>query len=231
MRIAVSSTQCNGKSLFIKNFIKRWPMYKQPDTTYRDLLKDKAIPINKEATVESQKMIRDALVDQAINNASEPFCIHDRCILDNLVHTLWLAEKDIIDDTDFIAESFLLTRETLKMYDIILFIPISGKSPVNFEIKENRDLDANYRSEINNIFTGIEETYKNYTGLVFPLTDSPAMIEISGDELQLEKTDMMLQYLNDDGTFKTTDESLMKSISEIAQEEMLASELLDQVRI
>jgi hypothetical protein len=231
MRIAVSSTQCNGKTRFINSFLDRWPMYKKPESSYRDLIKDNKLPLNKEATVESQKIIRDALVDQAINNASEKFCIHDRCILDNLVHTLWLAEKGEIDDSDFIAESFLLTRETLKMYDIIFFLPISEKSPVIFEEREHRDLDFDFRFEINNIFLGIESSYKEYSGLVFPLTDSPALIELVGDEDLLEKTNTVAFYLEENGEFKKSDESLMKSISELAQEDALAAELLNQVRI
>lgn len=231
MRIAVSSTQCNGKTRFIESFKNRWPMYSSPAKTYRDIIKEKNISLNKEGNLESQKLIRDSLIDQAIENSSEAFCIHDRCVLDNLAYTLWLAEKDKLNDSEFIAESFLLTRETLKMYDIIFYLPISQKSPVSFEEKETRDLDLDFRFEIDNIFKGIESSYKEYTGLIFPLTDSPALIDIEGDEDEFEKTNIVAFYLDDNGEFKTTDESLMKSISELSQEDAMAAELLNQVRI
>lgn len=231
MRIAVSATQCNGKTKFINSFKRRWPMYKSPETSYRDIIKEKNLKLNQTGDLESQKIIRDALIDQAIQSSSESHCIHDRCILDNLAYTLWLGEKNIITDSAFIAETFLLTRETLKMYDIILFLPLSAKSPVIIENRESRDIDETFRYEINNIFLGIESTYKEYSGLVFPLTDSPALISVEGDEDLLEKTNIVAHYLDDKGDFKTSDESLMKTISEIAQEEALAAELLQQIQL
>lgn len=229
MRIAVSSTQCNGKSYFINSFLKRWEMYNTPSKTYRDLIKDKNLDLNQSGTLESQKIIRDALSDQAIESSTEEFCIHDRCILDNLAYTLWLAEKGKITDDKFIADSFLITRETLKMYDIIFLLPLSPKSPVNLEEKETRDLDLNFREEINNIFLGINDTYKNRTGLVFSISDSPALIEIVGDEFKLEKTDMVAEYLGENGNLKESDEPLMKTLSEVMQEDSIKDALIRQV--
>ena len=205
-------------------------MYKTPDKTYRDIIKEnKDINLNSEGDLESQKIIRDALIDQAINNADEDFCIHDRCVLDNLVYTLWLGEQGKISDADFIADSFHITRETLKMYDIIFLLPLDVKSPVVLEEREDRELDLKYRTEINNIFLGINSSYKEREGLVFPIKDSPALIEIYGDEENFEKTDMVAQYIDEDGTFNNSDENLMKTISEAAQEEALAQTLLNQV--
>jgi hypothetical protein len=229
MRIAVSSTACNGKTFFINSFLKRWPMYKTPPSTYRDLIESKNLTLNMGGSLESQKIIRDALADQAINNSKEPFCIHDRCILDNLVYSLWLSEKGIIDDDKFMEESFALTRESLKFYDIILFLPITPLSPISLEEKETRELDENYRSEINTLFLAIEQSYKEREGIVFPLENSPALIEIFGDETRKEKTELVSFYLNSDGTLKGSDENLIKSISEISQEDALTNALLNQV--
>lgn len=231
MRIAVSSTQCNGKSTFIKSFLERWDMYKTPSPTYRELIKEKSLKLNTLGDLESQKIIRDSLIDQAIKNSSEEFCIHDRCILDNLAYTLWLAEKGNIKDENFIADSINLTRETIKLYDIVLFLPLSDKSPIVLEESYGRSLDLEFREEINNIFLGIEASYKEFDGIVFPTEDSPALIRVEGDEENKEKTDYVSNYLNDDGTFKTTDESLMKSFSELAQEDALVHDLLHQVKL
>ena len=47
MKIAFMGTQCNGKSTLIKEFIKRWPMYKEVKSSYRNLIKtDKMENIN-----------------------------------------------------------------------------------------------------------------------------------------------------------------------------------------
>ena len=229
MRLAISSTACNGKSFLIESFLANWPMYKTPEKTYRDLYEEKGLSLNKKGNLESQRIIRDSLVDQAIENAGEDFCIHDRCVLDNLAYTLWLAEKGKIDDDEFVADSFNITRETLKMYDIVFFLPIHPRSPVTIEDSEGRDTDLEFRAEINNIFLGIQEMYSEHNGLVFPLEDSPALIELYGDEQQGEKTQMIADYLDVTGELKTTDESLIKTLSETAQENALASALIEQV--
>lgn len=204
-------------------------MYETPKTTYRDLIKEKNLTLNQKGSLESQKIIRDALADQAILNASTKNCIHDRCILDNLVYTLWLAEKEIIKDEEFIAESFNLTRETLKFYDVIFWLPISDKSPVNIVESENRDIDFNFRLEIDNIFKGVDQSYKDHSGLIFPLKDSPALIPLEGDEEYQEKTNLISFYLREDGSFNDTDESVFKTLTEIAEEEDLAKTLINQL--
>lgn len=229
MRIAVSSTQCNGKSTFVQSFRNIWPMYKTPKKTYRDIIKEKNITLNRQGTQESQKIILDALIDQAIESASEEKVIHDRCVLDNLAYTLWLAEHGKITDEKFIADSINLTRETIKMYDIILFLPISEKSPVYFEESENRDLDLKYRQEINNIFLGFESSYIDHEGIIFPLEDSPALIRIEGDEEHGEKTDIMRNYIDDDGNFITTDEPLVKLLDDAIEENEMLRNLVDQI--
>lgn len=145
------------------------------------------------------------------------------------MYTLWLAEKGIIDDDDFIGESFHITRETLKMYDVIFLLPLSNLSPVNVEARENRELDLEYRQEINTLFLSAQQTYKNREGLIFPVENSPAFIEIFGDEEQGEKTAMAGLYIQDDGGFKSTDETLMKSIGDAAENDALEKALLDQL--
>lgn len=229
MRIAVSSTQCNGKTTFIKSFLEKWPMYKTPESSYRDLIKKKGVSLNQSGTLESQKIIQDSLIDQAIESVNEKKIIHDRCILDNLVYTLWLAEKGKITDDEFISNSITLTRETLKMFDIILFLPISNRSPVNLEKSDNRDLDVDYRTEINNIFLGVEGSYSDHEGIVFPKENSPALIRLEGDERLGEKTSIMEQYLNKNGDFIFTDQPLVKTLEDAIEDDEMLRTLMDQV--
>lgn len=188
-------------------------MYQKPSPTYRDLV-NKDTPLNQQGTLESQKMIRDALVEQAYRNKDVQYCIHDRCILDNLIYTLWLFDKGKIKDEEFIVESFNLTRETLKFYDVVFFLPLSLKNPVQLEKRENRDLDLVYRKEIDNLFSVAFETYMNHEGLIFPLEDSPAFIVLEGDEGKKEKTEQIAQYINEKGDLFIEDSKIMDELEE-----------------
>ena len=59
MRISIIGATSVGKSTLIEQFLKQWPMYKKPEKTYRDIIKEKNIKLNKEASTESQRAILD----------------------------------------------------------------------------------------------------------------------------------------------------------------------------
>ena len=65
MRIAVSGTHFMGKSTLIEDMILQWPQLSKPERTYRDLVKEKNLPVNKDGTKESQGLILDFLVEEA----------------------------------------------------------------------------------------------------------------------------------------------------------------------
>ena len=44
MRIAVSGSACQGKTTFIQDFIKEWPMYSTPEKTYREYIEENNLP-------------------------------------------------------------------------------------------------------------------------------------------------------------------------------------------
>ena len=198
MRIAIVGTQNSGKSTVIKNFLEKWDMYENASPTYRDLIK-KDTKLNQLGSKESQEMIRNSLVEQAYKNKDKKYCIHDRCILDNLIYSLWLADKGKIDDDQFITETFHMTRETLKLYDIIFILQLDNKNPIPFEVKDTRDLDETYRKEINELFLAAHESYMNHEGLIFPLEDCPGVIVLSGDETKKEKTHQIADYIDSNG--------------------------------
>lgn len=213
MRIAIVGTQNTGKSLLIKNFLERWPMYSKASPTYRDFIDDKT-PLNQQGTRDAQETIREALVKQALENQDHSHCIHDRCILDNLVYTLWLADKGKIDDDAFIAQSFNITREILKLYDVIFMLTIDEKNPVPIENRNTRDTNLIYREEINNLFLGVYESYQDHDGLIFPLEDCPGVIIIRGDETKGEKIKEIANYLNDDGNLVEDESTLTEELEQ-----------------
>ena len=71
MKISIVGTSCMGKSTYIKDFLKEWPMYKTPEKTYRDVIKEKGLVINELGNEESQRIILNVLVDQAIEYSKE----------------------------------------------------------------------------------------------------------------------------------------------------------------
>ncbi len=217
MRIGISSCQCNGKTTLVEAIKSNWPKYLSPSKTYRDVIKEKNLSINQESSEEAQRIIRDALVDQALHNNDVTHIVHDRTILDNLVYTLWLAEKGKITDEEFIATSINLTRETLKFYDVIFWLPLN--QDIVLEDKEQRDTDETFRLEIDNIFYSVFDSWKESSGLIFSVEDAPPMIALEGDINK--KLDTIRFYINDEGDFREEESQVFKDMESLYDEASL----------
>lgn len=219
MRIAIVGAQGVGKNFLIESFLGKWKMYSTPEKTYRDILPD--LLINEDGDEESQQKILDALCDQAIDNSGEKYSIHNRCVLDNLAYTMWLNENGKVSD-NFVKKSIVITRETLKLYDIIFYLPIKNDGAIlTSDNNEYRSTDEVYRYEIDNILYGMMESWKNSSNVMFDPDDSPAMIEIYGDEMNGEKTDMISQYINDDGDLFEDEGSVFQELENIMDEKAM----------
>lgn len=181
MRIAIIGAHCTGKSTLVENFLKEWPMYKRPSKSYRDIIKEKGLSINKEATKESQKIILNALVDelQEVSVSENKFVIFDRCPIDNIAYTLWHYAKDTEGFTsEFVMDCKTIAALSLKHIDVVFYVPVRSEIPI--VPKENRDNDPAYREEIDNIFDSLVSSYEKNTGAFFPLEDCPAVIRLEG---------------------------------------------------
>jgi thymidylate kinase len=215
MRIAITSCQNNGKTTLVNAIKAFWPMYKSPEKTYRDIINEQNLSINTEGNLDSQKIIRNALIDQAQNYASESHMVHDRCIIDNLAYTFWLEEKNKLGGNDavidFITNSILMTRETIKLYDIIFYLPLNPS--IKLEEKDQRSTDPQFREEIDAILFSLFETYRQQEGTFFPREDCPAVIELTGD--LDEKIATIKEYLNADGDLFETDESVLSELQDL----------------
>jgi len=208
MKIAVCGTSCIGKTTYIQDFLQTWKNYKNPEKTYRNSV-DKEL-LNKSGTEESQKFILNALVDQAIEFSKKDNVIFDRCVLDNLVYTTWLYLNDKVSEK-FLEESRIIVRETLKLYDILFFIPITKVAPVEISEKETRETDSVYREEIDNIFKSFISSYHKSEGKIFPSEDCPAVIDIFGSPIERIKVTQL--YLTENGTPYGEDQSLITGIN------------------
>ena len=94
MRIGIVGTQSNGKTTLVQAIQQVWPNYKFIEGKYRQYVKEHRDELNQNGTLETQKILRDFLCDDAIDNSSEKHTVSDRTILDNIVYTLWLGGKD-----------------------------------------------------------------------------------------------------------------------------------------
>ena len=209
MKIAISGTACTGKTTYINDFLKKWSMYETSSSTYREVLKEKNLPHSSNGTEESQKLILNYLVDQAIECSKKDYVILDRCVLDNFVYTSWLFLNGKVSEK-FLEECRTLTRETLKLYDIIFFIPLTKVAPVKLIEDSLRDPDPVYRAEIDNIFKAYMGSYLKSDGKVFPSEDCPAVIEIFGNPQ--ERIKLTELYLTKEGKPFGEDESLISDI-------------------
>ena len=209
MKIAVIGTTNIGKTTYIKDFVEKWQMYKTPDTSYRNILKEKNLPHSKEATEETQKVILDFLVDQAISYSKKDNVILDRSVLDVLAYSSWLCLNGKVTEK-FLDQQRIIIRETLKLYDIIFFIPMTKSAPVKIEDDGFREIDPTYREEVDNIFKVFQESYHRGDGRVFPKDDTPAVIEIFGSPR--ERIKLTEFYITAEGKGYGEDQSLLDTV-------------------
>lgn len=216
MRIAIAGTQNTGKSTFIDDFIKEWPMYKKASKSYREVAKERNIKLNQQGDLQGQRLIQQILVEQVEANKNEEYVIFDRGPLDNLVYSMWHFAKNPSQDLDLLIEqSIAKLKKIIHIYDIIFFIPLSKKFPVEIVPDNQRDIDPVYREEIDNIFKALIKTYYEGKDTFFPKEDCPAIIEIFGS--QSDRINLAKLYVNKSGDAYSDDDSL---ISDIDDEDM-----------
>lgn len=198
MKIAFMGTQCNGKSTLIKSFLKKWPMYKEVKSTYRKLIKTGKIVNNEEGTAESQKVILNAIIDDTQKAIAEDnkFLVFDRCVIDNVVYSLWLNEKGKVSD-EFVMDTKRIAFEAIKIFDIIFYLPLREEIPI--VPRKGRAVDPIYRQEIDHLFRAVVGSYEKNLGIFFPKEDCPAIITLEGPaDLRIEQIPL---YLKQNGKF------------------------------
>ena len=181
MKIALIGAHCVGKSTLVEQFLKEWPMYKRPERTYRDIIKEQNLNLNMQGDKESQRAILNALVDevQLASTSGNKHIIFDRCTVDNIAYTLWHYAKG----TEGFTPEFVMTCKdiaalSLKYLDLIFYVPARKEIPIT--PREGRETDEVFREEIDNIFDSLVNSYEKKTGAFFPSEDCPAVIRLEG---------------------------------------------------
>lgn len=208
MRIGISGCHNSGKTTLIKDILAKWPMYTTPTSSYRDIIKEKGLPINQETTPETQQLLMDSICDQIMGTKKDDNIILDRTPYDCLVYSMWAYCKGTPGfDDEFMQKQILLAREASSFFDIIFHIPIVEGHDIPIVADGLRATDPEYRTEINNLFSEVFSTYFTQSGPYFKKDDCPAVIEIFGTPE--ERIEMVKLYLNDNGNPYGEDESLV----------------------
>lgn len=210
-KIAISGTANQGKTTLIKDILAEWPKFIQPEKTYRELVKEKGLQINKVGNKESQKAILDFMVEQLKHNYGNKTVLFDRSPWDNLIYTLWLYDKGISDiDEDFVRYSIAQVKESFKYLDCTFFIPLTKHHKIEIVPDGKREIDPVYIEEIDTLFKATYQDWKQRTGGFFKPDDCGAIVEIFGP--RDVRVQMIKLYINKDGDFYGEKDSLLAGI-------------------
>lgn len=209
MRIAISGSACQGKSTLVADILKNWPVYNKSAESYRKVIKEEKIGVNKNVTKDGQWKILNCLIDDLQSTKKGDKIIFDRCPLDNIVYSLWSFDKNTSDiDKTFIDKCIPLVQESMKFLDVIFFLPITRAAPVEIIDRENREIDKTYIEEIDNIFKAISYQLTKFNkSPFFPENDFPPIIEIFGSPE--ERVEMLKLYIDDNGDLISENESVL----------------------
>lgn len=232
MRIAVTGTNGIGKSTLIKCLTDNWECYSLPETSYRDSVTDRYTTVMEEAR---QQDILDSMLHQLKCYGKDDNVVFDRCPIDNLVYSLHGNVKGTISD-EFITKCSKTVKESLKMIDLIFFIPITSQD--NIDIASNNkgkgDLDATYVTEIDNLFKSVYRQWENKESPFVDYEDKPHVIEVFGTPEQ--RLEMLKLYITESGgmfessAILTPDEIVeMESLYTAIAKEPLTQEKIDQL--
>ena len=133
---------------------------------------------------------------QKASAKGDGFLVFDRCVIDNIVYSLWLNEKGKVSD-EFIMDTKRIAFEAIRVFDIIFYVPL--REEIKIVPKKGRAIDPIYRQEIDNLFRAVVGTYEKQQGIFFPKEDCPAVIALEGPpDLRIEQIPL---YIKPSGKF------------------------------
>ena len=175
MRIGISGCSNSGKSTLVNAFKNRWPMYKFPLKTYRDILKEGNLSHSLDSNDETQLTILNWMMSEQKNYPKGSKVIYDRCPWDNLAYTLQGNALGYISD-ETTAATISFVKESMKDIDIIFWL--RHNPAIKIVADDLRETNLDYIKQTDQIFQGLFDQYmENLEQDVFyPKEDCPAIV-------------------------------------------------------
>ncbi len=184
MRIAISGSHSLGKSTLVWDWVKRHPQFTREEEPFRAL---DAEMYDIRFRQESNRLHNGI---QMYYNASRvnlyssinDCVIFDRAPVDYIAYSQYTADKKTTDiDDAFVNAMVPRVRETLQRLDLVVFVPMTERWPVDMEDDGIRPVDLAYRAEVDAIF---KQIYRDERFSVMPDINQPKLIELWGSREQ-----------------------------------------------
>lgn len=175
MRISMSGCANTGKSTLLEAFLRRWPMYTTPTTTYRDVIKTNNLQHSSKSTDETQLLILNYMMEEQAKYPKGSKVVFDRNPWDNLAYTLQGNANGKISD-QVTAATISFVKEAMKGIDIIFWIKYNPTIKI---VNDGlRDTDESFIKQTDQIFQGLFDQYMDNleNDVFYPKDDCPAII-------------------------------------------------------
>ena len=195
MRIAISGTHSQGKSTFVRDWIKRHHHYIREEEPFRALHEEGYdIRFRQESTRLHNGIQMYYNISRLMSYQREDDCvIFDRCPVDYIAYSQYTANHGTTDiNNEFVKSLAAKVKDSLRNLDLLVFLPITNEWPVAMENDGIRPLDHPYRDEVDVIF---KQIYSEQRFSVMPINNPPAFLELWGDrEDRLNSLEQAIQF-------------------------------------
>ena len=184
MRIAISGSHSLGKSTLVWDWVKRHPQYTREEEPFRALDSEMYEIRFRQESNRLHNGIQMYYNASRVNlySSINDCVIFDRAPVDYIAYSQYTAEKETTDiDDAFVAAMVPRVRETLQRLDLLVFIPMTDRWPVELEDDGIRPVDLPYRAEVDAIF---KQIYRDERFSVMPEMNRPKLIELWGSRGQ-----------------------------------------------
>ena len=198
MRICVTGTDGIGKTTYIKDMMSGWNNYTCPEYSFHQDIQDLR---DGQFTKDKQQQVMDSINDTLKQYGKSDNVIYDRGPVDCLAYSLYGNNTGTDCDDKFIEDLMEQVKNSLRMIDLIFFIPITTTSSIdlvkNAQEKEAEYITSDFIVEIDNIFKSIYNHWDLPETPYVIYDDKPHVLEVFGTpEERLHITSM---YINPQG--------------------------------
>ena len=188
MRIAISGSHSLGKSTLVWDWVKQHPQYTREEEPFRALDSEMYDIQFRQESNRLHNGIQMYYNASRVNlySSINDCVIFDRAPVDYIAYSQYTADKQTTDiDDAFVSAMVPRVKETLQRLDLVVFVPMTDRWPVEMEDDGIRPVDLPYRAEVDAIF---KQIYRGERFSVMPAINRPKLIELWGSrEQRLER--------------------------------------------